>query len=73
MLIQFVVENFLSFRDKQILSMRAPEPGAARIGAAFDRDKQQTVRAGGEEILRCAALYGANASGKSNLVRALDL
>lgn len=72
MLIQFVVENFLSFRDKQILSMRAPEPGAARIGAAFDRDKQQTVRAGGEEILRCAALYGANASGKSNLVRAIE-
>lgn len=72
MLIQFVVENFLSFRDKQILSMRAPEPDAARIGAAFDRDKQQTVRAGGEEILRCAALYGANASGKSNLVRAID-
>jgi AAA15 family ATPase/GTPase len=72
MLIQFVVENFLSFRDKQILSMRAPEPGAARIGAAFEEGKQQTVRAGGEEILRCAVLYGANASGKSNLVRALD-
>jgi AAA15 family ATPase/GTPase len=73
MLIQFVVENFLSFRDKQILSMRAPEPGAARIGAAFEEGKQQTVRAGGEEILRCAVLYGANASGKSNLVRAIKL
>lgn len=69
MLIQFVVKNFLSFRDKQILSMRAPE--ASSIGAAFQEGKQQTVRAGGEEILRCAALYGANASGKSNLVRAL--
>lgn len=69
MLIQFVVENFLSFRDKQVLSMRAPEPGA--IGAAFQEGMQQTARAGGEEILRCAALYGANASGKSNLVRAL--
>jgi uncharacterized protein len=69
MLIQFVVENFLSFRDKQVLSMRAPELGA--IGAAFQEGKQQTVRAGGEEILRCAALYGANASGKSNLVRAI--
>jgi hypothetical protein len=70
MLIQFVVENFLSFRDKQILSMRAPE--ASPIGAAFQEGKQQTVRAGGMDILRCAALYGANASGKSNLVQALD-
>jgi AAA15 family ATPase/GTPase len=72
MLVQFVVENFLSFKDKQILSMRAPEAGAARIGAAFQEGRRQTVRADGEEILRCAALYGANASGKSNLVRALD-
>jgi AAA15 family ATPase/GTPase len=72
MLVQFVVENFLSFKDKQILSMRAPEPGAARIGAAFQEGRRQTVRADGEEILRCAALYGANASGKSNIVRALD-
>jgi AAA15 family ATPase/GTPase len=72
MLVQFVVENFLSFKDKQILSMRAPETGAARIGAAFQEGRRQTVRAGGEEILRCAAIYGANASGKSNLVRALD-
>jgi uncharacterized protein len=73
MLVQFVVENFLSFKDKQILSMRAPAAGAARIGGAFHEGKQQTVRTGGEEILRCAAIYGANASGKSNLVRALEL
>jgi hypothetical protein len=61
MLIQFAVENFLSFHGKTVLSMR-PAPTVARDAAATDI-------AG--DTLRCAAVYGANASGKSNLVTAI--
>jgi uncharacterized protein len=62
MLIQLAVENFLSFREKTVLSMR-PAPNVARAPDAADV-------AG--DVLRCAAIYGANASGKSNLVAALS-
>lgn len=62
MLIQFVVENFRSFRDETVFSMRA----AGNVERAADAPE---VAQG--SILRCAALYGANASGKSNFVKAL--
>lgn len=65
MLLQFVVENFLSFRDPVTLSLLAAE------GVAHE--PPQVVRGPeGRDVLRCAAIYGANASGKSNLVRALS-
>lgn len=63
MLLQFTVENFRSFRDKTVFSMRAAsnvERGA---------DAPDVVK--GTDIARCAALYGANASGKSNFIKAL--
>ncbi|MFL5355862.1 AAA family ATPase [Archangium sp.] len=62
MLVQFAVENFMSFRDKAVFSLRALE-GAPASPAYVDSH--------GLRLLRCAAIYGANASGKSNLVRAL--
>ena len=65
MLLQFVVENFLSFRDKAVLSMLAAD--------GVDHDEAHCVRLPGlPPVLRCAAVYGANASGKSNLIKALD-
>lgn len=63
MLVQFAVENFMSFRDKAVFSLRALE-GAPASQAYVDNQ--------GLRLLRCAAIYGANASGKSNLVRALS-
>lgn len=62
MLVQFAVENFMSFRDKVVFSLRALEGAPA---------SQAYVDGQGLRLLRCAAIYGANASGKSNLVRAL--
>jgi AAA15 family ATPase/GTPase len=65
MLIRFVVENFLSFKGEAVLDMIAT------------KDEEQTNHIFKEEqgkevpILRVAALYGANASGKSNLVQAI--
>jgi uncharacterized protein len=65
MLLQFVVENFLSFRDKAVLSMLAPE------GTPHDEARHLRVE-GLPPVLKCAAIYGANASGKSNLVKAFE-
>lgn len=68
MLIEFSVSNFRSFRERQTLSMVA----AAGLG------KESNVFAApvdGEELpdlLKVAAVYGPNASGKSNLLRALE-
>lgn len=64
MLVQFLVENFLSFKDETVFSMRAP-PGETR--AVADIPGHDGLR-----LMRAAAFYGANASGKSNLVRALS-
>ncbi|MFY9260201.1 MAG: ATP-binding protein [Gallionella sp.] len=69
MLIEFSVENFLSFREKQTFSMIAA-PRLGKKGNVFKPDVQ------GEklpDLLKIAAIYGANASGKSNLIAALEL
>jgi hypothetical protein len=63
MLIQFLVENFRSFRDEVVFSMRA--------ASHVERGESAPDVVTGTNILRCAALYGANASGKSNFVKAL--
>lgn len=62
MLLQFTIENFLSFRDRTVLSMLA-DPRVTHT-------TEQTRSVDGHEALRMAALYGANGSGKSNLVKA---
>lgn len=65
MLIEFRVKNFRSFQNEQVLSLVA------------DRDKK-TLRAnfmsvGKLRLLKSAGIYGANASGKSNLIKAIDI
>lgn len=67
MLIEFSVTNFRSFRERQTLSMVA----ASRL-----RKKENTflVSTPGEKLpslLKVAVIYGPNASGKSNLLKAL--
>ncbi|RUL88661.1 AAA family ATPase [Tautonia sociabilis] len=65
MLIEFRVENYRSIRDEQILTMEVGRSGSkedprAREVAGYQR-----------KLLPVAALYGANASGKSNVLFAL--
>jgi len=67
MLIRFEVENFLSFNDKQTLSMIATK----------DDDMKDTHCIGPKSrpdlmLLKAAAVYGPNASGKSNLIKAIS-
>ncbi|MBI5479496.1 MAG: AAA family ATPase [Deltaproteobacteria bacterium] len=63
MLIQFSVENFASFRDRAVLTMLATGPEAGSADARY-------VTLDDTRLVKCAALYGANAAGKSNLVDA---
>ena len=65
-LVEFSVENFLSFRDEQRFSMVAAEDRAS------DKGVISAVRLDDAKLLTCAAIYGPNAAGKSNLVRAIN-
>ncbi|MBP2166995.1 AAA15 family ATPase/GTPase [Erwinia toletana] len=65
MLIEFSVENYRSISERQTLSMVAQK----------SRDNNDNVMplddSGKVDIVRSAAIYGPNAAGKSNLVRAI--
>jgi AAA15 family ATPase/GTPase len=61
MLIQFRYKNFKSFKDDTILDF-----SATKITEHSDR----VVQIGNEKILPTAAIFGANASGKSNVIQA---
>ncbi|MYB76921.1 MAG: ATP-binding protein [Chloroflexi bacterium] len=69
MLIEFSVENFMSFREEARLSLVA--------SASKEHEDTHLVRSDlrGEEsrLLRSAVIYGANAAGKSNFLIALGL
>ncbi|MGN0294446.1 MAG: ATP/GTP-binding protein [Lachnospiraceae bacterium] len=63
MLMQFIFKNYKSFRDEAILDL-----SAAKMTEFSDR----VVTIGGEKILPVAAVYGANASGKSTVYSAFE-
>ena len=65
MLIQFSVENFRSIRDEQILSL-VRSSSLELVDNYFSTEAPNTP-----ELLKSAVIYGANASGKSNLLKAL--
>lgn len=65
MLIEFRVANHRSLRDEQVLTMEA-----GRVGDETDPRPRQVAGYSGK-LLTVAGLYGANASGKSNVLSAL--
>lgn len=66
MLIEFKVENFRSFKSAQTLSMVS--------GSSADQRKTNTVEMKGiGRVLRSAVVYGPNAAGKTNLLRAVQV
>ena len=68
MLIEFRVTNFRSFRERQILSMVAGSGAEHRETHTFEaRYIEKDAR-----VLASAALYGPNAAGKTNLLKALQ-
>ena len=64
MIVDFTVSNFRSIKDPQTFSLHAPIPGAHL--------EENICYPAGDKIgvLKSAGLYGANASGKSNLLSA---
>lgn len=64
MLIRFTIENYLSFREKQSFSLI---PGK---GTLKSHHKSSPVK--GVSTLKTSIIYGANASGKSNLIKSID-
>ncbi len=68
MLIEFTIGNFKSFRDKTTFSMIAAN--LTSDDPALDRDNVIPIKKD-LRLLKSAAVYGANASGKSNLGVAL--
>jgi AAA15 family ATPase/GTPase len=69
MLIEFSVSNFRSFREKQTFSMVA----APRLKKGDNVFKPVVKGEKLPDLLKVAAIYGPNASGKSNLIKALSL
>lgn len=62
MLVNFTFKNFRSFRDEMTLSMEA---------ASIQELSESVVKSCDEELLPVAVMYGANSSGKSNVLKAL--
>ena len=68
MLIRFNVKNFLSFSAREDNQSEEFSMIAGKV-----RNKKEHVSDDGKiKLLKFAAVYGANASGKSNLVKAVD-
>lgn len=67
MLVEFRVRNFRSLRDEQVLSLVASKDKTLQ-----DTHTLATGIKAASALLRSAVIYGANASGKSNLIKALQ-
>ena len=63
MLIQFNFKNFKSFRDEVSLDLSATK---------ITEHEEHIVEIANDKLLRVAAIYGANASGKSNVYNAFE-
>jgi AAA15 family ATPase/GTPase len=69
-LVNFKVKNFRSFYDEAILSMQAsPNKEMAELNTF--RVNENLLPKGENELIKSAVIFGANASGKSNLIKAL--
>lgn len=69
MLISFSFENVTSFKENQTLSLEA---------LSFNRDDVESLNNNllttfqGDKLLKSTLIYGANASGKTNLIQAME-
>ncbi len=64
MLIRYSVDNFLSFHKRSTFSML---PGKGTL-----KSFHKTEPVNGVSVLKTSVIFGANASGKSNLIKAID-
>lgn len=67
MLIEFRIKNFRSLRNEQVFSLVASKDKTLQ-----DTHTQATGISAAPALVRSAVIYGANASGKSNFIKALQ-
>lgn len=67
MLIRFSIENFLSFKTRQTFSMIAGRGGRDKSFHIIQKEKRNDTN-----LLKTGVVFGANASGKSNLIKGID-
>ncbi len=67
MLVEFRIKNFRSLRDEQVFSLVA-----STDKTLLDTHSLDTGMKAAPHLLKSAVVYGANASGKSNLIKALQ-
>ncbi len=82
MLISFSVANFRSIKEKQTIDMSVATKYHAKLVKENEQNKEQaktlennffaTKNETAPTLLKTASIYGANASGKSNLIKAVD-
>ena len=65
MVIELRIKNFLSFKEETTISFEASKD-------TFKEDSLLVTMADGTRLSRIAIIYGANASGKSNLLEAFE-
>lgn len=64
MLVEFTVGNFLSFKERKTISLEATN---------ITEYPESTFDCGEFKLLKSAVLYGANSSGKTNLIKAMSI
>jgi AAA15 family ATPase/GTPase len=64
MLIEFTIGNYLSFKDKITLSLKSTSIKEFSTSNVIENERHS--------LLKSAVIYGANSSGKSNLIKALS-
>ncbi|MBI4986271.1 MAG: ATP-binding protein [Rhodocyclales bacterium] len=67
MLVEFRIKNFRSLRNEQVLSLVA-----SKDKTLTDSHTLETGLKAAPSLVRSAVIYGANAGGKSNLIKALQ-
>lgn len=69
MLLQFRFSNYRSFKEEQVFSLLA----TSKVSKDRIVDEENIHRNGKLRILKTSAIYGANASGKSNVVKSISI
>ena len=64
MIVNFSIQNFGSIKDKQTLSFEAD--------ASNHLENTYVIHTAGKRLLKLALIYGANASGKTTILKVLD-
>lgn len=70
MIVEFSVKNFRSISDLQTISFVATNLKSSKENEEVDSNN--IVSADGTRILKTIGIYGANASGKSNIIKAFE-